>query len=226
MTPKTSAHPSGERLNDYLDGLLAPADSDSIARHVDGCPTCRSEVRFHAELLDAAAGLPEGVAPSRDLWPGIAARLKKRGTGRVRFRIVPGGFRFPVPLAAAAGVAVLVVATSLVTAHLVARDDARTIARHAGLYEGRVALAAFESAEDDYAEATRQLLQAYVERRDQLAPETVAIIEENLKIIDEALQKSRAALEADPSNRKLSELTAATYQMKVDFLRKTLSLSS
>jgi predicted anti-sigma-YlaC factor YlaD len=220
-----AAHPSEERLGDFIDGLLDEEERRGVAFHLETCSECRDAVTSTRELLDHAAGLSPEIEPSRDLWPEIARRIRKKQAGPVRFRIVPG-IRIGRPLAAAAGIALLVAASSLATALILQQNEPETDEAMTGLAGGRVALAAFESAETDYAEATRQLLEAYQARRDRLSPETVKIVEENLRIIDDALQKTRAALEADPSNSGLSDLTAATYQKKIDFLRRTLSLSS
>ena len=47
------------------------------------------------------------------------------------------------------------------------------------------------------------------EARDDLDPETVRVIEENLRIIDDAIAASRQALERDPANEFVSRHLAA-----------------
>ena len=51
-------------------------------------------------LLAKAAELPKDVAPSRDLWPGIAARLTEAQAAPAK-----PAFRWPLALAAAVAVA-------------------------------------------------------------------------------------------------------------------------
>jgi len=64
------------------------------------------------------------------------------------------------------------------------------------------------------------LLQKIVsQRRTQLDPSTVAIIEKNLEIIDAAIAQSRAALARDPASMMLSEQLTHALDKKVELLR-------
>jgi hypothetical protein len=69
------------RLADYLDdeppGGLAPGERAAVDQHVAACARCRALVRDLGALADHAAALP-ALAPPRDLWPDIAARLTPR----------------------------------------------------------------------------------------------------------------------------------------------------
>ena len=64
------------------------------------------------------------------------------------------------------------------------------------------------------------MLQAIVsQRKTQLDSSTVAIIEQNLKIIDAAIARSRAALATDPASLLLSEQLTHVLDKKVELLR-------
>lgn len=63
-----------ERLGDYLEGALDDSSVAAIEMHLSGCPDCASLVRDFERITREAAALP-GLAPSRDLWAGIEARL-------------------------------------------------------------------------------------------------------------------------------------------------------
>lgn len=67
-----------QRLADYLDNelptALAPAERAAVDRHLTTCDRCRALVDDLHAVTRAAAALPP-LAPSRDLWDGIAARL-------------------------------------------------------------------------------------------------------------------------------------------------------
>jgi hypothetical protein len=64
------------------------------------------------------------------------------------------------------------------------------------------------------------MLQAIVsQRKTQLDSSTVAIIEQNLKIIDAAIARSRAALAKDPASLLLSEQLTHVLDKKVELLR-------
>lgn len=64
------------------------------------------------------------------------------------------------------------------------------------------------------------MLQRIVARRkSQLDSSTVAIIEKNLKIIDAAIEQSRAALARDPASRMLTGQLTHALDKKVELLR-------
>jgi hypothetical protein len=63
-------------------------------------------------------------------------------------------------------------------------------------------------------------------RRGQLNPATVAIIEQNLSVIDEAIRQSRAALAADPNSRLLNDQLDRTLAKKTILLRAAALLPS
>ena len=63
------------------------------------------------------------------------------------------------------------------------------------------------------------------ERRDSLAPSTVATVERSLRIADSAIAEARAALERDPSNAVLAALFTSNYERKIDVLRRATELA-
>jgi anti-sigma factor RsiW len=70
-----------------------------------------------------------------------------------------------------------------------------------------------------------ELLQNIVQQRKaQLDPATVAIIERNLQIIDAAIEQSKAALRRDPASRMLSEQLNHALDNKVELLRTAAML--
>jgi anti-sigma factor RsiW len=62
------------------------------------------------------------------------------------------------------------------------------------------------------------------QRRTQLDSSTVAIIEKNLKIIDQAIEQSRAALAKDPASRMLDQQLTHALDKKVELLRTAAML--
>jgi anti-sigma factor RsiW len=70
-----------------------------------------------------------------------------------------------------------------------------------------------------------EMLQNIVsQRRTQLDPSTVAIIERNLQIIDAAINQSRAALAKDPASMLLSQQLTHALDKKVELLRTAAML--
>lgn len=62
------------------------------------------------------------------------------------------------------------------------------------------------------------------QRRSQLDPETVKVIETSLRVIDEAISQSRAALARDPASAFLRDRLDNSLEKKVDLLRTAAML--
>jgi hypothetical protein len=86
------------------------------------------------------------------------------------------------------------------------------------------ALVAFKPAEEDYEVAIADLERVLTSRRTSLAPETVKTLETNLRIIDEAIRQSRAALVKDPNSRELTDMLADAYGQKLKVLQHAVEL--
>src|SRR5205814_656622 len=71
----------------------------------------------------------------------------------------------------------------------------------------------------DFDRATNELSLILAAQRGRLRPETVALVERNLGIIDAAIAESRAALARDTANAELQHLWAAAARQKVELLR-------
>jgi anti-sigma factor RsiW len=69
-----------ERLDDYVDGTLAEGEFQEVELHLASCEECRKAERGLRRILAEAAALPRQKSPERDLWPGIAERLRPRTT--------------------------------------------------------------------------------------------------------------------------------------------------
>lgn len=71
-----------------------------------------------------------------------------------------------------------------------------------------------------------QLQAVLTERRSQLDPETVKVVEDNLKLIDTAVKRARSALEKDPASGFLTRQLDNALQKKVELLRTAALLPS
>lgn len=227
------------RLDDYAGGELAPAEAREVATHLEGCAGCREELEAIRLLLADAQELPRGIAPSRDLWAGIALRIggsaQPGGGGEDEggTRVIPLAPRrtprVPRWLLSAAAAVLVAVASSAGTALYMARPTAAPVDEPVAVTVVRpstvpAALAAYAPAEAEYHRAVADLETVLATRRHRLAPETVATLERNLGIIDEAIRQSRAALAADPANAELAGMLSHAYEAKVETLRQVVSL--
>lgn len=197
-----------ELLEDFVDGSLAPGAGDAIEAHLEDCEACAAEVSALRTLLSDAAALPLSVEPPRDLWPHLSPRLGRQPLQR-------GVFRSRRMALAAAALLLVIVTASMTT--LVLRE--RPPAVHDVVAE-------WVAAEAAYVGAVRELEEALAGAMAELAPETAALIQDNLRVIDEAIRESRAALEADPGNRDVLPFLASMYEKKLDVLQQISRSSS
>lgn len=211
-----------ERLSEYLDGDLAPAEREGLEAHLSGCGACTAVLAELRAVRDRAHSLGD-LPPRRDLWPGIASRLNERGTvvdlaeqRKQRARRVV--FTVPQLVAAAA----VLMAVSVGGAWLTLRQGATATTTAAVGVTTPPVLNALARA--DYDATVSQLEQVLAEHRDELDSVTVRVLEENVATIDSALAEIRAALANDPSNQYLNAHLAQTMLRKVYVLRRAATL--
>ncbi|HET7321663.1 MAG TPA: anti-sigma factor [Longimicrobiaceae bacterium] len=220
-------------LDDFLEGAVDAELAEALQRHLEECPQCRAEVESAAVLRARARSLPREMAPPRDLWAGIEARLREsERTEPVRqVKVIELAGRRGAPrqwgwLAAAA--VVLVMLSSGATALMLRNAGQPAVAVRSVVPAAKppVGLAAFSASEAQYRSTVEELRSEFEARRGRLSPETVATIEKNLQIIDQAIAESRAALAKDPNNADLPLMLSGVYQTKVELLQHAVQLSS
>ena len=210
-------------LDDHVDGTLAADVAARVDHHLAGCTGCARELAALRRLLGLAAGLPRAIEPSRDLWPGIEGSLAARqGVVRGRF-----GRRWQRPLAVAAAAVVaagvLLVAYSLGRQHGSARvvlaPSASPLAVPAGLAD-----TTFAAAEAEFSQARDALLAALEARRGTMSQDTLRVVDDNLRLIDQAIERISLALVEDPLNPRLANQLAAAYRRQIALLQRATGL--
>lgn len=206
-------HPDESEINDYVDGVLDASSCALVDAHLMGCGLCRAEVEALRSLVARIDALPHQIAPERDLRKGIAERLiEVPPTVRVQ---PPRRVRWYVPLTAAA---MLVVVTATATRWVAMRETPHV--QEAGSGTRAVMPVSFLNEESKYRDAIAELQQTLDRERGELAPQTIAILERNLVIIDRAIAESRAALLEDPVNRQLGQMILSAYEQKLQLLQR------
>jgi anti-sigma factor RsiW len=231
-----------ESIHELVDGTIGPIRRAELELHLDGCPECRALVDDLQAIRDAAASLDPLEPPAR-VWLQIAGQLRQGG--RVAAPVPrPGPARHAALLAIAAAL-VLAVGASLVM--LLPRFRAgspapsQTATAPATPAAGNAADAAtvqgveeeFRLAEQHYQNAITKLEQAA--RLDQAAvtdaggpatidPQTAAMLQKNLQVIDEAIAESRAALRAEPQSAPARDSLFDALKRKVALLQDTIAL--
>jgi hypothetical protein len=203
-----------KRLSDYLDGELPATESSAVGRHVEECTECQ---RALAELRDVVSRARTVVdtPPQNDLWPRVSWQIRAKRR-----------FSFTIPQLVAASLALMLLSGGMVWLARLGgeRTDFPAIdAAGPGLDPRVVAPAKF--AVSHYDDAIVDLQETLAEQRDKLDPETVRVLEENLKSIDAAIEQCRLALANDPLNPYLSEHLVAAKKRKLGLLRRAAAMS-
>ena len=233
-------HPDFEVLSDLLDGYLSRDDAELVSEHLSVCATCAETYRSLQGLVSSASALPKSVPPPGDVWSELRKSLEQRkevvlptsrrvanGESRSMHAPRPSG-RMVAVLAAAA--VILIVLSSGITA-LVLRNGTREMAGRGATptpvqAPSIVLPAGFRQSENEFNRTIEELQQAVDTQRGQLSPETIRTVDRSLAVVDSAIAEARAALLADPNNQMLVDLLSASYQRKLDLLRRTSELGS
>jgi hypothetical protein len=234
-----------DRLSDYLDDELAAGERAEIEAHLAGCAQCAAVLADLKRVVARARAL-EPRPPQTDLWAGIAAHIEAEAAGTIvpRRRV-----SFTLPQLAAAAVILIAVSAGLAwqTSERLAGRSAESsraavssstpasIAAPAPSVERSaerqapaddVQMATVSVADPQYDAAVADLENALKHGRGRLDENTIAIVEHNLQIIDQAIEQARQALAADPANSYLSSHLFEARRRKLDLLRRAAALST
>lgn len=160
-------------------------------------------------LLAKAAELPKDVAPARDLWPGIAARLGEASMPAAR------PIRWPLALAAAVLVASVsaLLTWSLTRAPEVSAPPPVVATAPTDIVPVKYGANSGLSAKDFG--ARDELLRQFRGKFASLKPETRAAIVKNLAIMQKAADDIDAALAKDPASGMLKGMLVGTYKQEL-----------
>ena len=229
-----------DRLSEYLDGDLAARERTALESHLEGCEVCREALAALRRVVERAEALTPTL-PAVDLWPQVAARIGATGQPAAAPR-----WRLSLSLAQAMAFAAVLIVVSAGGAWwmagrapwLVTRGPSATgeppLRANAGPTApspnpsgtASTAMMASASFPDPRYDATVADLQRILEQeRARLDPNTVKVLEKNLKIIDRAVADARRAVEADPSSQYLREHLASMMNQKVELLRQATWLA-
>lgn len=201
-----------------------------------------TEPELNSDELEAiarrAAQLPP-LTPSRDLWSGIEARIQ---APVIALPHVPGEHpdapaaspaRLPWRRLAIAA-SLLVAATAGITYTVVTRRGATDLAAEtndsatvdARLPSTPVVPVSAVSAEQTFDREIGAMRDIIDQRRKELDPATVAVLEKNLKVIDAAIAESKAALAKDPASTFLLDRLTHAYDTKLQLLSGVAAIPS
>lgn len=245
-------HPSDAELYDFADDEATQAELERIRAHLTTCASCRGTVEGIVRLREKAVRMraddrtrEEALVP--DQWPEIEARIRSgvsagapdwsrldrassaSGGGGVAQTAPPVPGRGPRRRGSwgmwpAAAAIVLIGASSAITLLLdraVARPEEVVEPGTTRISEGAVGdrEAAVVAA---YAPVMTELEGILAEGRGRLLPETVAVLEENLQVLDAAIEEVRRALAQDPADVGMLRSLDGIYRTRVGMLQRAV----
>ena len=233
-------------LSAWFEGDLAEAERRAVDAHLRECLRCASLVRDLEVIRRDAAKLPV-MAPSRDLWEGIAARieapvieLKPRQASQAPRRNWQMAAAAVVLMAVSSGLTYILVSDQLPASgeqQLAGAPD--TLLAPTGSATQRVVPPARPSSgsgsavlvrsepsapEVMYDQEITRLRVILEQRRGDLDTATVSAVEKSLKAIDQAILDARAALTGDAANSFLNEQLNRALEKKLGVLRRVALL--
>ena len=186
----------------YHSGNLPRLESEAVEQHLLSCDACRADFRFQRTLKTEVAALARGIAPPDRVWQGIQYTIGRGAPG------APAQAWWQRRGILAAAAIVLITVTSAITALLVRRSETPGSSGN------------FSVTEATYQRAAEELAQTLEARRSEMSPAALAVVEHNLRIIDEAIRETQAALAEDPRNERVAELLWASWEKKIDLLER------
>jgi len=246
-------------LSGFLERDVPESVRATLEAHALSCNDCGPLLADLRKLRLDAANMPE-LAPSRDLWAGIAERIETpvveigtrnadRGTP-VRRSWVASGLAAaalvgitatttyvltkksngtavaPAATAPAAAVATVATLTSPVVANRPTSQQASAPTSQPVNKPAAVLASNKPTAQQTYDLEIGRLRKIVDRRRGDLDSVTVAVLEKNLRIIDNAIAQCRVALRKDPASSYLNESLNDALDNKVQLLRTAAGLPS
>jgi hypothetical protein len=234
-----------EWIEDLVDGTIVPIRRAELERHLAECGECRALAADLQIIHDTAASL-DPLEPPDGVWLQIAGRLRQQG------RVAPPPQAEAKPrarhaaLVAIAAALVLLVGGSIALLWIQYRGPNAPAATPVASAPGpgpepadnAPAAVNIESVEDEFRLAEKHYQNAIAKleqaaRLDQAAkgasasaldPQTAAMLQKNLQVIDQAIAESRSALKAEPLSAPARDSLFDALRRKVALLQDTIAL--
>lgn len=193
---------------------------------------------------DVWAGIADRIEAGRPAAePGLAMPFSWRGARRFAFTLpqlaaaaallmaVSGGIAWEVAARSPEGLRHTTSAPETAFGREVAQGFGRDVAQGFSPASGTDPIAADRVvpvglADAQYDSAVADLEHALEAGRSRLDASTIAIVEHNLQIIDQAINQAREALVTDPANSYLSSHLVEARRRKLDLLRRATALAT
>jgi hypothetical protein len=205
-----------DRLSEYLDDDLDARERAALEAHLAACEACRVDLDALRAVVSRAQRLVD-APPASDPWPGIASAIARHP----QTVVTPARrFSFTLPQLVAAGLAIMVLSGGMVWLARLGgqRTDFPPVDAQSTARPGTFGDAA-------YTDAIADLEKTLEDARTRLDPDTVRVLDQNLRAIDRAIAQCREALAADPDNAYLNTYLAQARTRKLDLLRHAAAVA-
>ena len=210
-------HLDENALNEYADGTVDSLQRAGIERHLETCVACRSTVSDLRELRRAAAAL-EPIVPPPHIWLTLQDRI-----GEKRSHAVFGGMAF-VWLGAAAAVILVAVVVGLRFRPAPAAPSPSSSVSVTNADAAQTVETELRLAEEHYVKAIKGLEQLAGDGEGSLDPSTATTLQNNLAVIDQAINESRSAVYSHPTNEPAQQSLLENFRTKIAVLQDTVAL--
>jgi hypothetical protein len=219
---------SAEDIQALLDGTLGPIRAAELEQHLDGCATCRALEADLRRVRDLAETLGD-PAPPDHVWLQIAGRLRQEGRIHDRAEPVQSHRQQYAWLAIAAA---LVLSVGAALAILVPRYLDPSAGTAESARQGNAAGSdTVQSGVEDLRQAEK-LLQSGVDKLKEglgsdegaLPKQVTDTLDQNLKILNQAIAESSDAVKKEPQNVAARESLFDALQRKISLLQDTITL--
>jgi anti-sigma factor RsiW len=214
-------------IHELIDGTLGPLRRTELELHLETCEDCAALAADLRELARASAALGPIEPPAR-VWARIADSLEAEGRITSTARV---SRRWNEAVLALAAALLLVVGGSL---YVILRDTpagspaAPADAAHAQPADGNAAPVDAVQAVTSELALSEQHFQRAVEQVSKgdrpVDAETAAVLQKSMLEINEAIAKSRKAIETNPQNAAAQQTLYEMLKQKIQFLQDTIAL--
>lgn len=211
-------HPNELTLNEYVDRALGRDERAEVARHLETCAACRQIVDDIQEITRSAAALDAEAPPAR-VWTAIERTLRNEA-GRAGSRRRHYGQAWTW-LAAAA---VLLVAVFIGVRFGPATEPAGNGFDVEAAAAAQAIEAELQLAEEHYQKAISGLERIASAEDAAFDPATAATLQENLEVINQAIDESRSAVRLEPASGEAQYSLIENFKTKLALLQDTVAL--
>ena len=215
-------------IDELCDGTLDDVRARAVRAHLRTCAACSARESATRTLVEVAAGL-ERLDPPSGEWQLLAARLDEEEAKTARPPRLWWWWHAWRRSILAGGGALAAAALALVLVGARARQPlgpvlARSLPRPAVTTDVLLEEASREVARagEDYAAAIEELRTITAEERRNWSPEAAKAFDENLAVIDAAIERQAAAFRGSEADPVAADALHASYRKKIDFLQEAI----